>query len=155
MYIFKQPFIGGEVKAHQDGSYLHTDPLKIAGIWVALEDCNENNGCLQFVPGSQNSPLATRLIRNPNKEEFDAGKFLIYTNGMASYGYKEDEYVSAMVKKGDAILIDGLVVHRSSANLSPNSRHIYTFHVYESEGATFSKENWMEPSPISFLPLYE
>lgn len=31
MYIFKQPFIGGEVQPHQDGSYLFTDPLRVTG----------------------------------------------------------------------------------------------------------------------------
>lgn len=44
--------------------------------------------------------------------------------------------------KGDAILIDGMVVHMSGPNPSPNSRNIYTFHVYESDNATFLKENW-------------
>jgi len=46
------------------------------------------------------------------------------------------------LKKGDAIIIDGLVVHASGHNYSPNSRHIYTFHVYESENAKFSEDNW-------------
>lgn len=87
-------------------------------------------------------PLSTRLVRNPNKEEFDQGKFLIYTNNELDYSYKDDDYETAVVKRGDAIIIDGLVVHRSSANKSPNSRQIYTFHVYESEGAIFSKDNW-------------
>jgi len=52
MYIFKQPYIGGEVQPHQDGSYLHVQPLKIAGVWIALEDCTLENGCLSFIPGS-------------------------------------------------------------------------------------------------------
>lgn len=52
MYIFKQPFIGGEVQPHQDGSYLYTEPLKVTGIWIALEDCTSENGCLEFIPGS-------------------------------------------------------------------------------------------------------
>jgi ectoine hydroxylase-related dioxygenase (phytanoyl-CoA dioxygenase family) len=82
------------------------------------------------------------MIRNPNREEFDNGKYLIYTNGLGEFKYDEKDYVAAEVKRGDAIVIDGLVVHRSSANLSPKSRHIYTFHVYESDGATFSKDNW-------------
>ena len=42
-----------QVKPHQDGSYFHTDPLKVAGVWIALEDCTIENGCLHFVPGSQ------------------------------------------------------------------------------------------------------
>ncbi len=53
MYIFKQPRIGDKVTPHQDGSYLHTVPLKIIGVWIALEDCTVQNGCLQFIPGSQ------------------------------------------------------------------------------------------------------
>ena len=52
MYIFKQPFIGDKVVPHQDGSYLHTNPLKVIGVWIALEDCTVENGCLSFVPGS-------------------------------------------------------------------------------------------------------
>ena len=54
MYIFKQPRIGDKVIPHQDGSYLYTEPLKVVGIWIALEDCTLENGCLQFIPGSQN-----------------------------------------------------------------------------------------------------
>lgn len=41
-----------KVKPHQDGSYLHTEPLKLTGVWIALEDCTLENGCLQFVPSS-------------------------------------------------------------------------------------------------------
>lgn len=85
--------------------------------------------------------MVTRLVRNPNKEEFEKGKFLIYTKD-TTINYRDDEYVTTAVKRGDAIIIDGLVVHRSSANNSPNSRHIYTFHVYDSEGCTFSSDNW-------------
>jgi ectoine hydroxylase-related dioxygenase (phytanoyl-CoA dioxygenase family) len=131
------------------------------------------------VERNKKGPLATRFVRNPNKEEFDNGKFLVYTNGPPKYNYDNSEYVPVPVKAGDAILIDGLVVHRSSANLSPSSRHIYTFHVYEGDNSVFSANNWylkqneinlfvariwkfeflfllrMEPSEVSFLPLYE
>lgn len=155
MYIFKQPFIGGKVVPHQDATYLHTEPKpnKIVGIWIALEDCTLENGCLSFIPGSQKYDLATRFIRNPNKEEFDNGKYLIYTNPAPSYN--ENDFVPVPVKAGSAIVIDGLVVHKSEANKSSKSRHIYTFHIFESENTLFSKDNWMEYSEQSFLPLYE
>jgi phytanoyl-CoA hydroxylase len=52
MYIFKPPFIGGEIRAHQDASYLYADPIEMVGFWIALEDATEENGCLQFIPGS-------------------------------------------------------------------------------------------------------
>ena len=61
MFIFKQPFIGGEVKKHQDGSYLHVEPLKVTGIWIALEDCTIENGCLYFVPGSHKGDILIHI----------------------------------------------------------------------------------------------
>ncbi len=57
MYIFKQPHIGGEVRWHQDGSYLITEPATVTGIWVAIEDANRDNGCLWVQPGAHRSPL--------------------------------------------------------------------------------------------------
>jgi hypothetical protein len=40
------------------------------------------------------------------------------------------------------ILIDGLVVHRSEKNESENSRHIYTFHLFDAATAEWSNKNW-------------
>ena len=57
MYIFKQPRIGGEVRWHQDGSYLISAPASVTGIWVAIEDANRDNGCLWVQPGGHRSPL--------------------------------------------------------------------------------------------------
>lgn len=141
MYIFKQPFIGGEVKKHQDGSYLHVEPLKVTGVWIALEDCTVENGCLYFYPGSHKGPLTQRFIRNPNKEEYDSGKYLIYTDLVAPIP-EDDKFIPVPVKAGSAIVIDGLVFHKSGANFSEKSRNIYTFHMYESENAKFSDNNW-------------
>ena len=52
MYIFKQPRIGGDVCAHQDGSYLYTNPQSVIGLWWSLDKCTVDNGCLWAVPGS-------------------------------------------------------------------------------------------------------
>jgi phytanoyl-CoA hydroxylase len=57
MYIFKQPRIGGEVRWHQDASYLATEPATVVGLWVAVEDARRDNGCLWVQPGGQRSPL--------------------------------------------------------------------------------------------------
>jgi len=40
------------VVPHQDGSFLYTEPLKVMGLWLALEDATVDNGCLSFIPGS-------------------------------------------------------------------------------------------------------
>ena len=51
MYIFKQPHIGGEVGAHQDGTFLITQPQSCIGLWWALENTTIHNGCLWAIPG--------------------------------------------------------------------------------------------------------
>ena len=51
MYIFKQAGIGGEVVCHQDSTFIHTRPNKVLGMWFAIEDATEENGCLWGIPG--------------------------------------------------------------------------------------------------------
>ena len=92
--------------------------MKVVGLWIALEDCTLENGCLSFAPGShkgnkvnlkrnnQNSlniciltgELKTKFIRNPNKEEFEAGKYLIYTN--PNPDFSQVNFIPAPVKAG-------------------------------------------------------
>lgn len=151
MYIFKQPYIGGKVIPHQDGSYLFNEPLKITGVWIALEDATLENGCLSFIPGSHRSPIQRRYIRNPNQEEFNAGKMLIYEGEPETYD--DNAFVPVEIKAGDAIVIHGQVVHKSEQNKSPISRQIYTFHIIEMNNSVYSKENWLqtkEPFPLIY-----
>lgn len=37
---------------HQDSTFLYTEPMKLMGFWIALEDATLENGCLWFIPGS-------------------------------------------------------------------------------------------------------
>lgn len=78
MYIFKQPSIGGEVKPHQDGSYLYTEPQSVVGFWWALEDCTLENGCLHGVPGSHLTvPVRQRLRRTTKEQQEQNGGLLL------------------------------------------------------------------------------
>lgn len=60
MYIFKNPGIGGEVKSHQDATYLYTEPSTTIGFWIPLEDATLQNGCLHFIKGSHKSGVHRR-----------------------------------------------------------------------------------------------
>ena len=46
------------------------------------------------------------------------------------------------VKAGSLLLIHGEVLHRSKVNLSPKSRNVYTFHVFDAGVSKWSNENW-------------
>ena len=50
--------IGTEQRLHSDTIHFHTDPpTYMCGVWVALEDIDEENGPLVFYPASHKLPL--------------------------------------------------------------------------------------------------
>ena len=55
MIYFKPPGARGQA-LHQDQFYLQVEPGTCMAAWLALDDCDEENGCLQVVPGSHTLP---------------------------------------------------------------------------------------------------
>jgi len=149
MVIFKQPFIGGEVVPHQDSTFLHTEPHSATGLWFALEDCHLHNGCLEFVPGSHTKGLLNgrRMVRDgKGGVEFTA----------AGAVFDDKDFVPLECPAGSLVLIHGSVVHRSSANRSPTSRIIYTFHVIEgAQGFVYDDKNWLQTPGTPFASLFD
>jgi phytanoyl-CoA hydroxylase len=142
MYIFKQPWIGGEVICHQDSSFLYTEPNDIAGLWFALEDANIENGCLWVIPGGHELGLKSRWVRAAN-----AGmKFEVFD----SSPWPENRLIPLEVEKGTMILIDGLLPHTSRANRSSKSRQAYTLHVISAR-CRYPENNWLQRSAT--MPL--
>eukprot|EP00475_Leptophrys_vorax_P031130 TRINITY_DN47085_c0_g1_i1.p1 TRINITY_DN47085_c0_g1~~TRINITY_DN47085_c0_g1_i1.p1 ORF type:complete len:296 (-),score=32.38 TRINITY_DN47085_c0_g1_i1:104-991(-) len=147
MYIFKQPGIGGEVVPHQDSSFIYTDPPSCVGLWVAVEDATEENGCLFALPGSHKDPIARRFIR-------DEKGSVVFDNPAPEYDLTK--FVPLPVKAGTAVLLHGQLVHFSYENKSPTSRHAYSMHVVESDGANYVNNNWLQVSDNDppFKPLF-
>ena len=146
MYIFKQPHFGGSVRPHQDSSFLYTTPDTLVGFWIALEDADIENGCLWFRPKSHKDILQRRMLR-VNIEGNLATQF------NKPDPYTLDGYIPCPVSKGTLVLIHGLVEHKSELNSSSRSRHIYTFHVYDSGKSHWSHDNWLQPT-VPFPVLY-
>ena len=55
MIYFKPPGARGQA-LHQDNYYLRVQPGTCIAAWMALDTCDEANGCLQVVPGSHHGP---------------------------------------------------------------------------------------------------
>ncbi|HEY6462570.1 MAG TPA: phytanoyl-CoA dioxygenase family protein, partial [Polyangiaceae bacterium] len=135
MYIFKQPRIGGEVRCHQDATFLHTDPPgAMVGLWFALEDATEENGCLWAVPGGHRAGLQSLFVRNDDDTTT--------TRTLGSETWSDGPLVALPVKKGAVIVLDGLLPHLSKQNESSRSRHAYTLHLV-SGSAGYPKTNWL------------
>lgn len=144
MIICKQPEIGGEVPSHQDGTFLFTKPQSALGFWIALEDCDENNGCLSYLPGSHKTvPIQKRFVK---KKEGGTGFLYFNEQQRDEYDNEEKDYVKIKCPKGSLILIHNSVLHRSNLNFSDSSRFAYAFHVID--GATeYDELNWLQVPP--------
>ena len=142
MYIFKQPFIGGEVHPHQDHTFLWTDPPSAVGFWFALEDATLENGCLWALPGGHAEPPRRRFHRTPG----GGTAFEI----LDERPLPEAGMVPLEAPKGTCVVLHGLLPHRSGPNRSPRSRQAYALHVIDA-GATYRADNWLRRGPE--LPL--
>lgn len=139
MYIFKQPWIGGEVNCHQDATFLYTEPQSCVGFWFALEDATLENGCLHAIPGRQ--PLRQRFRRTPGG---------LVMEDLPHEPWPEIEPIPLEVPRGSLVVLDGLLPHLSGPNHSPRSRHAYTLHLIDGR-AHYPADNWLQRAPE--LPL--
>jgi len=139
MYIFKQPYIGGEVGAHQDGAFLYTEPQSVLGFWWALDDCTQENGCLWAVPGSHKLGVHRRFRRRDSPEggvEFIPNEPILWDLSGA---------IPLECKAGTLVLLHNAVVHFSGENTSPATRHAYSIHVIEGKpGVVYPEDNWLQ-----------
>ncbi|MEM8586725.1 MAG: phytanoyl-CoA dioxygenase family protein [Pseudomonadota bacterium] len=138
MYIFKQPRIGGEVVAHQDATFLYTDPISVVGFWFALQDATIDNGCLEALPGGHRLGLKSLFRRD--------GAGGVETDVLDSDALPTEGYIPLEAPKGTLVVLHGLLPHRSRANLSDLSRHAYAVHAIDG-AATYPKDNWLQRAP--------
>jgi phytanoyl-CoA hydroxylase len=137
MYIFKQPRIGGEVTCHQDATFLYTEPLRLAGLWFALEDATIENGCLWAIPGGHQLGLKSKFLR----AEGGGTRVEIIDDSP----WPEDRAEPLEVEKGTLIVLHPLLPHLSRENRSAKSRHAYTLHVIDAD-SKYPASNWLQRS---------
>ncbi len=138
MYIFKQPYIGGEVRWHQDATYFATDPISVTTLWFALEDAGRDNGCLWVQPGGHRTPLREQFAVESGigrLEKLDASPW-------PAPGDAEAVEVGA----GTLVVMHGLLPHYSAPNRSPASRHAYTLHFVDGR-TRYCPSNWLQRGP--------
>lgn len=113
-FFCKMPNDGKVVNWHQDSSYWPLTPSKAVTVWLAIDDADIENACMQFIPGSHHyGHLTYRLTEDDpdavlNQEVPEAEKF-----GAPVY----DE-----LKAGEISLHSDLLLHASDPNLSNRRR---------------------------------
>lgn len=140
MYIFKNPFIGGDVSCHQDATFLHTRPSSVIGLWFALEDATVENGCMWALPGGHRGPLRKRFARS--KEGGGGTVMHVLDETALPPAASGPPWVPLEVERGTMVLLHGLLPHFSCANRSPRSRHAYAIHFVD-DACAWDDDNWL------------
>ena len=105
MLYFKPPGARGQA-LHQDNFYLRAQPGTCMAAWMALDRCDEANGCMQVVPGSHTWPLLC-------SEKADTS--VSFTD--VTVPLPPDQKVDPIeMEPGDVLFFNGSVVHGSFPN---------------------------------------
>ena len=105
MIYFKPPHARGQ-DLHQDQYYLRAQPGTCLAAWMALDRCDEENGCLRVVSGSQNWPVLCTVKADTTKSFTDVT--VPIPEGA--------EVVPVIMDPGDVLFFNGQVVHGSLPN---------------------------------------
>jgi phytanoyl-CoA hydroxylase len=114
---------------HQDSYYIPTHPDTLCGAWIAIDDCDEQNGALWFAKRSGQEPVYPPCPENG----YGFGDRLVgdisYVKGVSNpddgsnmLSRVADNYDQVLVtaKAGDVVFFNGHVLHRSKQNWSTN-----------------------------------
>ncbi len=107
MLYFKPAGARGQA-LHQDQYYLKTKPGTCMAAWMALDPCDEENGCMQLVPGSHDLPVLCT-------EEADIQQSF---TGVTVPLPEKIAAVPVVMDPGDVLFFNGSAIHGSHPNRS-------------------------------------
>jgi phytanoyl-CoA hydroxylase len=122
MQMFAKPPLSKGTDAHQDGFYFgrkrydeyNKNPITC---WIALNDVDESRGCMYYVPHSHRLGLLDHCLFGSTVRTRTG------VTGLAAYvdyTHISKQEIPMIIKAGDMIIHDSLLVHRSSPNTIQN-----------------------------------
>ena len=109
-YFNKPPGVGQPTPPHQDGYYFMLKPCEAVTMWLALENVDEETGCVRYVRGSHERGM------RPHGRTGTLG----FSQGITDYGTSEDraDEVPMIAQPGDLLLHHAMTIHRADGNRS-------------------------------------
>lgn len=133
---------GGVVAWHQDYSYwTRTKPIAHLTCWCGLDDSTKENGCLQYIAGSQRWGLLPKPVL---AGEIQGIKYFL--NDEQKKQFDNPQY--AEVKAGEAIFHHSLTLHGSGENKSDKPRRAFVINVFADGVRSDSNEPLLEGVPV-------
>lgn len=108
MVYFKPPGARGQ-NLHQDNMYLLAYPGTCIAAWLALDDCDQENGCMVFVPTTSSLPIICQTV-TPGLDAEQWGNLETPRPPGAP------NPIPAIMKRGDVVFFNGSVIHGSYKN---------------------------------------
>ena len=105
MFYFKPPGARGQA-LHQDQRSLEVRPGTCLAAWMAVDACDEDNGCMKIVPNTQD--LAKLCLIDADRRKFFSGTTIELADWM--------ELRSLPMQPGDVLFFKGQVIHGSWPN---------------------------------------
>ncbi len=105
MLYFKPPGARGQA-LHQDNFYLRVQPGTCIAAWMALDYCDEENGCLMVVPGTQDLPILCTVPADTSQSFTD----------ITVPVPKDMPIVPVVMEPGDVLFFNGSLIHGSNPN---------------------------------------
>jgi ectoine hydroxylase-related dioxygenase (phytanoyl-CoA dioxygenase family) len=114
--LFGKPARGGKATAwHQDGQYWPIKPLATCSVWVALDDSNQENGCLRYIPGSHRPK---KLWRHDTSDSDQ----LTLNQVLDNEAFDESTARDVVLEAGQISIHDAYLIHGSQPNHSSQRR---------------------------------
>ncbi len=126
-FFNKPPKIGQPTPPHQDGYYFHLTPCEAVTGWLALEDVDEDSGCVRYLPGSHKAEGF-----RPHGQTGVLG----FSQGITDYGTPEDIGAEKAFPgpAGTFLMHHAKTIHRADGNKSDQrSRRALGFIYYSKD----------------------
>jgi ectoine hydroxylase-related dioxygenase (phytanoyl-CoA dioxygenase family) len=110
MFYWKPPGTLGQA-LHQDNLYLQAEDAEgCMASWLAIDECNEENGCLVVVPGSNG--LDVQCPTTADSSVSFSSNYVAAPDGFAE--------MAVVMEPGDCLFFGGHTIHGSGPNRSPD-----------------------------------
>jgi len=101
---------------HQDVTYWGLEPPFAVSAWIAIDDADEENGCMRVIPGSHRLGLLTHAKAG------QPGNLLSVNQAVPAELVDEARAVSVPLRAGQMSLHHGVLLHASLPNRSTRRR---------------------------------
>lgn len=133
---------GSQQKTHSDSIHMTTYPLGgLLGVWIALEDVDENNGGLHYIPGSHKLPYFLNSDYDNEGDLFRIGKksYKAYEefldNKVKELGLKKEIFKA---NKGDLLIWHANILHGGEPHLDKNrTRKSLVYHFFDEKSVCY------------------